>query len=70
MQNKMNEGSLVESLYNPELGRGIVMEVRERKQRRFATNRNQNPNKWLIATVYWPEAREDSVEPGYSLKVL
>jgi len=70
MQNKMNEGSLVESLYNPELGRGIVMEVRERKQRRFATDPNQNPNKWLIATVYWLEAREDSVEPGYSLKVL
>jgi hypothetical protein len=68
MQNKLNEGSLVESLYNPELGRGIVMEVRERK-RRFANN-PEEPNRWLIATVYWPEAREDSVEPGYSLKVL
>jgi hypothetical protein len=69
MPNELNEGSLVESLYHPELGRGIVMEVRERKQRRFATN-PEEPNRWLIATVYWPEAREDSVEPGYSLKVL
>ena len=69
MPNELNEGSLVESLYHPELGRGIVMEVRERKQRRFVTN-PEEPNRWLIATVYWPEAREDSVEPGYSLKVL
>ena len=68
MQNKLNEGSLVESLYHPELGRGIVMEVHERKQR-FATN-PEEPNRWLIAAVYWLKAREDSVEPGYSLKVL
>jgi len=68
MQNKLTEGSLVKSLYHPDFGKGIVMEVRKRK-RRFK-DRPEEPNRWLIATVYWPEAREDSVEPGYSLKVL
>ena len=62
------EGSLVKSIYHPNRGIGIVLEIHERKRR--IKSRKSGDKMVHTAVVCWIKTKDTSEEPGYSLKAL